>query len=208
MAYGEFLQGVVNGEKNILYINLSWGLGLGIILNGEIYGGKSGFAGELGHVNVFDNEIICHCGKKGCLETEVSGSALYRMLVERIQAGQSSVITHDITQLPPHEALNDIVDAINNEDLLCIELLEEIGQKLGRQIAGLINIFNPEIVVIGGVLSATGDNILQPVKSAVRKYSLNLVNKDSKIVCSRLHEKAGIIGACMMARRRMFEEIS
>ena len=87
MAYGEFLQGVVNGEKNILYINLSWGLGLGIILNGEIYGGKSGFAGELGHVNVFDNEIICHCGKKGCLETEVSGSALYRMLIERIQAG-------------------------------------------------------------------------------------------------------------------------
>ena len=208
MAYGELMQGGVNGEKNILFINLSWGLGMGIIVNGEIYGGKSGFAGELGHVSVFDNEIMCHCGKKGCLETEVSGGALYRMLIDRINAGQSSVITRDILNLPKQQALNEIIDAVMAEDLLCIELLEEIGQKLGRQISGLINIFNPELVILGGSLSTTGENILQPVKSAVRKYSLNLVSKDSKIICSRLKERAGIIGACMMARKRMFEEIS
>ena len=208
MAYGEYLQGVVKGEKNILYVNLSWGLGLGIIVNGEIYGGKSGFAGEFGHVNVFGNEILCHCGKKGCLETEVSGSALHRMLQERIQAGQSSIITEEVLKLPPHQALAEIIEAVNAEDLLCLELLDEIGQKLGRQIAGLINIFNPELVILGGILATTGDNILQPVRSAVRKYSLNLVSKDSKIICSRLHEHAGIIGACMMARRRMFEDFS
>lgn len=207
MVYGEYMQGGVNGEKNVLYVNLSWGLGLGIIVNGDIYGGKSGFAGEFGHVNVFDNEILCHCGKKGCLETEVSGSALYRMLKERIQSGQSSIITEEMLDQPPYQALTDIVEAINAEDLLCLELLDEIGQKLGHQIAGLINIFNPELVIIGGVLAATGDNILQPVKSAVRKYSLNLVSKDSKIICSRMREHAGVIGACMMARRRMFEEI-
>lgn len=207
MVYGEYLHGAVNGEKDILYINLSWGLGMGIIMNGQVYGGKSGFAGELGHVNVFDNEILCHCGKKGCLETEVSGSALYRNLLARIDAGQTSVIGPDIASLPQNAALSLIVDAVNAEDVLCLELLEETGTKLGRQIAGLINIFNPELVIIGGILSATGDNILQPVRWAVRKYSLNLVSNDSRIVCSKLAERAGILGACMLARKRLFEEI-
>ena len=101
--------------------------------------------------------------------------------------------------------LDEIIDAVSKEDVLCIEIIEEIGQKLGQQIAGLINIFNPELVIIGGALSLTGDYITQPVKSAVRKYSLNLVNKDTTIINSQLKDKAGIVGACMLARSRMFE---
>lgn len=101
--------------------------------------------------------------------------------------------------------LDEIIAAVNKEDLLCIEIVEEIGQKLGKQIAGLINIFNPELVIIGGTLSLTGDYITQPIKTAVRKYSLNLVNKDSAIITSKLKDKAGIVGACMLARSRMFE---
>ena len=97
------------------------------------------------------------------------------------------------------------MDAVSKEDVLCIEIIEEIGQKIGKQIAGLINIFNPELVIIGGTLSLTGDYITQPIKLAVRKYSLNLVNKDSNIMTSELQDKAGIIGACMLARSRMFE---
>lgn len=85
MTYGEYLQGCVKGEKNIIFVNVSWGLGIGIIIDGKIYTGKSGFSGEFGHINVFDNEILCHCGKKGCLETEASGSAIYRILQERIK---------------------------------------------------------------------------------------------------------------------------
>ena len=87
----------------------------------------------------------------------------------------------------------------------CIELVEEIGQKLGRYLAGLINLLNPELVIIGGVLAQDGRYILQPIKSAVRKYSLNLVNKDSVIALSKLLDKAGVIGACMLSRRSMFE---
>ena len=101
--------------------------------------------------------------------------------------------------------LDEIISATNKEDLLCIELVEEIGQKLGRYLAGLINLLNPELVIIGGVLAQTGDYILQPIKSAVRKYSLNLVNKDSVIALSKLLDKAGVIGACMLSRRSMFE---
>ena len=102
--------------------------------------------------------------------------------------------------------LSEIIEAINREDSLGIEIVEEIGQKLGKHIAGLINIFNPELVIIGGTLSLTGDYILQPIKSAVRKYSLNLVTKDSAILVSKLAEKAGVVGACMMARSRVFED--
>lgn len=142
------MQGCVKGEKDIIFVNISWGLGIGIIIDGKVYTGKSGFSGEFGHVNVFDNEILCHCGKKGCLETEASGSALHRILLERIGSGESSILSKRTAENPP--TLDEIITAVNKEDLLCIEIVEEIGQKLGRQIAGLISIFNPELVIIGG----------------------------------------------------------
>ena len=205
MTYGEHVQGCVNGEKNILFVNISWGLGIGIVIDGKIYTGKSGFSGEFGHINAFDNEILCHCGKKGCLETETSGSALYRILLERIAGGENSILSERVTETGNPLTLDEIITAVEKEDLLCIEIVEEIGQKLGRQIAGLISIFNPELVIIGGTLSLTGDYIIQPIKTAVRKYSLNLVNKDAVIIPSKLKSNAGVVGACMLARSRVFE---
>lgn len=205
MTYGEYMVGNVKNESNIIFINISWGLAVGIIIDGKLYQGKSGFAGEFGHINVFDNEILCHCGKKGCLETEASGLAIHRTLLERISAGANSILLKKEKSHAPI-FLEDIIDAVNKEDVLCIDIFEEVGQKLGRQIAGLINIFNPELVIIGGTVSLSGDYILQPIKSAVRKYSLNLVNKDSNIIISKLKDKAGIVGSCLLARRRIFEE--
>lgn len=205
MTYGEYLQGCVKGEKNIIFVNVSWGLGIGIIIDGKIYTGKSGFSGEFGHINVFDNEILCHCGKKGCLETEASGSAIYRILQERIKNGECSILSNRTNNQELPLTLDEIISAVNKEDLLCIEIVEEIGQKLGKQIAGLINIFNPELVIIGGTLSLTDDYIAQPIKTAIRKYSLNLVNQDSAITVSKLKDRAGVVGACMLARSRMFE---
>ena len=207
MTYGELMRGCIIGERHILYINLGWGLGLGIVINGVVYGGKSGFAGELGHVNAFDNEEMCHCGKKGCLETEVSGMALHRELLKEVRAGKSSILSARMMDNPDDVAVSEIVDAINSDDSLCIELIEDIGQKLGKQVAALINIFNPELVVIGGLLAGAQEYLLQPVRQAVRKYSLSLVNRDSKIVCSKLGEKAGVIGACLLARNQMLEQV-
>ncbi|MDE6085923.1 MAG: ROK family transcriptional regulator [Muribaculaceae bacterium] len=205
MTYGEYLRGSISNLRNILFINLSWGLGLGIIIDGKIYLGNSGFAGELGHYPCYDNEVICHCGKKGCLETEASGNAIHRKLVERVQRGESSILSRAITEDPSKVSLKDIIEAINHEDVLCIELLEEIAHNIGKHIAGLINIFNPEEVVIGGLLSQTGDYLVQPIRSSVRKHSLNLVNRDTNISLSRLKDKAGVIGACMLARTRLFD---
>lgn len=204
MTYGEYIQGAVKGEKDIIFVNISWGLAIGIIIDGKIYSGKSGFAGEFGHINAVDNNIICHCGKKGCLETEASGLALYRILMERINNGENSLLSERVKS-GEQLTLDDIINAIiKDEDMLCIEIIEEIGQTLGKHIAGLINLFNPALVIIGGELSLTGDYITQPIRTAIHKYSLNLVSKDSTIVTSKLKDKAGVIGACMMARSKMF----
>ena len=89
--------------------------------------------------------------------------------------------------------------------MLCIDALEALGSKLGEALAGVINIFNPELIVIGGMLSLTEDNLLQPVKMGIRKYALSMVQKDTKIRLSKLKDKAGIIGSCLLARRRFLE---
>ena len=205
MAYGEYLKGSVKSLKNVLFINASWGIGLGMIIDGKIYLGKSGFAGEFGHVHMYDNQVICHCGKKGCLETEASGAAMFRKLIERINSGEISVLSEEV-KTGKDITLEAIVEAVNDEDILCIELIEDVGVNLGRAIAGLINIFNPDAVVVGGLLSLTGDYFIQPIKTAIRKYSLNLVNKDTVVCASTLKGKAGMVGACMVARSRLFED--
>ncbi len=205
MAYGEYMKGVVEGEQDVLFVNISWGLGIGIIIDGKPYYGKSGFSGEFGHFPIFDNELLCHCGKKGCLETEASGLAIHKMILERIANGESTILTDKVKDLSKL-TLTDIIKATNLEDPLCIEIVEEVGYKLGKYIAGLINIFNPELVVIGGQVAETEGFVLLPIKSSIRKYSLNLVNKDSEIVLSKLKNKAGVIGACMIARSRLFLE--
>ncbi len=201
-AYGEYMKGVVDGERHVLFVNMSWGLGLGILLDGELYKGKSGFAGELGHTHMFDNGILCHCGKKGCLETEASGSAVQRIVRQRIEAGETSWLTQcggDIY------SLENILDAVAHEDPLCIDVVEHVGLTLGESVANLINLFNPDLVVIGGILSRAGDFLLQSVSASVRRYSLSMVNKDTRLALSKLHERGGVIGACLLARKRVLE---
>ena len=202
MAYGEYMQGCAKGEKNVLFLNVSWGLGLGIIIDGNLYKGKSGFSGEFGHMHAFDNEILCRCGKKGCLETEASGSAFYRIFKERIRNGETSILK---TKTGDGITLHDLVKATNQEDPLCIDILELIGHNLGMHVAGLINLFNPELVILGGTLSLTGDFILHAVRSAVLKYSLNLVNRDTQLCISKLKDRAGVVGACMLARNNVLQ---
>jgi len=202
MAYGEFMNGIVGDEKNVLFVNCSWGLGLGIITNGQLYYGKSGFSGEFGHLSVFDNDVICHCGKKGCLETQASGSYIHRRFLEKMAEGYTSILDKKKKKGEPITQ-EDILDAALKEDMLAIELIEEVGNTLGKHIAGLINLFNPELVIIGGVVALTGDYLLLPIRSTIKKYSLNLVSKDTGIKLSKLGDKAGVIGACLLARSKM-----
>lgn len=202
MCYGEYMSGVVKGEKNVVFINCSWGLGVGIVTDGKLYYGRSGFSGEFGHTSAFDNEVMCHCGKKGCLETEASASFVHRKLMEKIAEGNSTILQKKLSK-GENITVEDIIDATLKGDMLAIELVEEVGNTLGKHISWLINLLNPELVVIGGTLSLTGDYLLLPIKTAVRKYALNLISKDTGIILSKLGENAGVIGACMLARKKM-----
>jgi predicted NBD/HSP70 family sugar kinase len=172
------------------------------VTNGKLYYGKSGFAGEFGHTPFFDNEIICACGKKGCLETEVSGMAIEQKIVHRIEQGVNTILRekYDAGQMIH---IDDVVNAAKKDDTLSIELIEEAGEKVGKSIAFLINIFNPETVIIGGNLSKAGEFLMLPLKSATNKFSLNLVYKDTKFRFSQMSENAGALGAAMLIRNRI-----
>ncbi len=201
MAYGEFYSGILKEERDVLFLNLDYGIGLGILIDGQVYYGKSGYSGEVGHIPLFENEILCHCGKKGCLETEASGWALTRMFKQKLQEGSTSVLSgqHKSRDIE----MEDIIKAANNDDVLAIELIEEVGRNIGRGIAILINIFNPQLVILGGSLTETGDCIRLPIKSSINKYSLNLVNNDTQLKMSKLGQHAGVIGSCLLVRDKI-----
>lgn len=206
MAYAEYTHGDTNGAKNALFINITRGVGVGIVIGGKLYYGKSGFAGEFGHIPFFDNETICHCGKKGCLETEASGAALENKFNYSLQQGASSILS-DKYRRGERVVLSDIIDAAHKDDVLSIDLITGIGEKLGRGIGVLINLFNPELVVIGGTMAEVGDYLMLPIRTALNKYSLSLVNKDSILKLSSLGDLAGVIGAAQLTRNRILEII-
>ena len=203
MTYGEYNCGVVKDEKDVIFVNIGHGVGIGIICNGKLYYGKSGYSGEFGHSPVFNNEIICHCGKKGCLETEISGMALERKFKKALENGSISILSGK--KAMDEITIDDILRAISeNEDTLGIEIIEEIGNELGRYLSLLINIFNPELVVLGGALAETGMYLRLPVKTSIHKYSLSLVSLDMELKMSSLKSKAGVIGACYILRDKLF----
>lgn len=202
MTYGEYICGISNGVRNMLYLNVSWGLGMGMIVDGKLSYGKSGFSGEIGHFPLLDNNCICHCGKMGCLETGASGSAVYRIFMDRLKEGRTSTLSDKFNR-GENIQIQEILAAVNEEDVLAIEVIEEIGTTLGRAIAGLINLFNPELIIIGGMISETKEYLLLPIKSAVQKHSLNIINSDTTIKFSKLGKKAGAIGSCMLSRSKL-----
>ena len=207
MAFGEYHEGVVDKEQNVIYVNYGWGVAIGIITDGNIYYGKSGYAGEFGHSNIFDNGIICQCGKMGCLETEISGWALVNQFKEAISAGkQSKVVLDENSKSLQHHAI--IMGALQQEDALCVELVSKQSEKMGRYLSMILNIFNPELLVVGGDFSQLGDYVLLPIQSALKKYSLGLVNRDVKLKKSSLGGRAGVIGACCVVKEKMLTDLT
>ena len=206
MAFGEYREGGVEGEQNIIYVNYSWGVAIGIITDGKLYYGKSGYSGEFGHSTILDNGILCQCGKLGCLETEISGWSLVNQFKEAIKEGKHSKIVLDENSTTlQHHAI--IAGALNLEDNLCVELVSKQSEKMGRYLSIILNIFNPDLLVIGGDFSLLGDYTLLPIQSALKKYSLGLVNRDVKLKKSSLGRRAGVIGACCVVKEKMLSSL-
>ena len=202
MTYGEYMTLGKKTDKDMIFFNLSWGLGMGMILNGKLYYGKSGYSGEIGHFPLLDNNVICRCGKVGCLETGASGSALHNMMVERLKSGSRSSLSKIFEKKGDIE-LDEILNAVCDEDVLAIDCIGKIGRTLGRGIAGAINIFNPGLVVIGGRLIVGKEYLLLPIKTEVNKLSLHRVSSDTEIVLSELGRKAASVGDCLLSRSKV-----
>ena len=206
MAFGEYKEGVVDLEQNIIFLNYSWGVAIGMITDGKLYYGKSGYSGEFGHSTIFNNGIMCQCGKLGCLETEISGWSLVKQFQEAIAEGKQSQISIDENLIAlQHQVIID--GALKLEDSLCVDLVTKQSEKIGRYLSILLNIFNPDLLVIGGDFARLGDYVLLPIQAALKKHSLGLVNRDMKLEKSTLGPRAGVIGACCIVKEKMLSTL-
>ena len=194
-ALGESCFGAGRGFNNILYVTVSTGIGGGIILDGQLYTGTDGCAGEWGHMTIVPEGPKCHCGNFGCLEALASGWAITKDAVTRINAGQVSMIT-DIVEGRIDDITAEIVGkAAKRGDRLACDIVDAAANYLGIGLSNLVNIFNPELIVIGGGLSKMGNLLLCPARRVIRERAFLLPAKTVRIVRASLGSNAGIVGA-------------
>ncbi|MBN2237075.1 MAG: ROK family transcriptional regulator [Bacteroidales bacterium] len=206
MALGEQVFGAAKNKENVLCINICDGIGMGMIVNGKIYEGKSGYAGELGHINVVEDGLLCTCGKKGCLETVASGTALIEHAQKGILEGKQSVLVEMVANNLDDIHVSTIIDAVHNGDAFAIELISQAGYYLGKGIAGLIHIFNPEAIIIGGKVASAKHFLLDSIQQSLNKYTIYRLKQDTEIIASELGGKVKLLGAVAMVMNRLFEQ--
>lgn len=190
MTQGEAMFGLAKGKTNILCLNIGAGLGMGMILGGKIFQGTSGFAGEFGHIKMLDKSHQCYCGKNGCLETFCSGPALERQALEELAKGSTSALGS--IEKPTYE---EIIRAAIADDYLAIRLISDCGYWLGKGLATLIHLLNPEMIILGGAVSAAGNILLDPVNQSLNEYAISKVRREATILTSNLGDKAALYGA-------------
>ncbi len=194
MALGESWFGLARNKSNVLCLNVGSGIGLGMIMNGELYQGFSGFSGEFGHIQIDPDGELCDCGKIGCLETVASGSALVAKAKSKIGAGKNSIIKKLVNDDIEKINLPVIIKAAHQGDQYAIELIEEAGGYLAWGMAILIHLLNPEIIIIGGDMAGAGNLLSDPVQQKLNKYTINRIRQDTTIYISDLKEHAGLLG--------------
>jgi glucokinase len=187
-AYGEWSCGAGKGRNDVAYITLGTGLGCGLVLSGKLFRGTSGYAGEFGHTVVEPEGRPCACGAVGCLETRVSGKGIV----------QSAREAH-FAEGTPFTA-EDVYNAAIRGDKIAVNVFQETGRYLGIACSNLINLLNPEAIVIGGGVMASGDLLLGSAREEVTRRAFAPSAADCAILQSHLWPDAGIIGAAMLAR--------
>jgi predicted NBD/HSP70 family sugar kinase len=192
-AFGEYRFGLAKEKSHVLSVNVDWGVGLGIVINGEIFDGASGFAGELGHIQVNPEGVLCHCGKVGCLDTITSASSLLKNIKEGLRNGQVSKLGEYKDQLE-NINLEMVIDAAQQGDAFAIDIIHNIGLELGKGLSIAVHLFNPQIIIIDGVLSKAQKLIVNPIEHAINKYCLTDFKEDLSIEISQLSEDAKIYG--------------
>lgn len=191
---GEHRFGYAVDKSQVLTINIDWGVGLGIIINGEVFNGASGFAGELGHIQVKPDGMLCHCGKVGCLDTITSAIALIRQAKEGINSGRATILKQIVNGNLDLLETSHIIEAVHAGDEFSIDLLSTVGTELGKGLATAVHLFNPEVIIVGGLLAEAGPFISNPIEQAINKYCLSDFKNPLSIHISKLGAKARLLG--------------
>ena len=193
-ALAEWRFGQARGLSNAMVVNIGWGTGLGMIVNGSFFRGHQGFAGEFSHIPLCDNNVLCECGKRGCLETETSLLTLASRALEELRQGKKSRLKAE--GLPyMGEA---ILDAAARGDQLGIELLSDMGYTLGKGIAVLLHILNPELVVLSGRGARAGKILLAPIQHSLNQFCIPRLMTGTRLEVSGFAEDAPLIGAAAL----------
>jgi glucokinase-like ROK family protein len=198
MAIGERHSGVARSVDNLLFVKIGTRVGCGIVLNGHLYRGADGRAGEIGHIPVDSRGPVCPCGNVGCLDMLVSGGALGRMGIAAARAGTSPALAARFADAGLVTA-RDVAQAMAAGDPVCVELARTGGRRLGTVLAGLVNIVNPAMIVIGGGVAGLGHPLLTEIRSVVYRRSMPVATGDLPIVRSELGPRAGVVGAAVLA---------
>lgn len=208
MTLAEFKFATDHHHKNVLGLFIGWGIGLGIIIDGKIYQGASGFAGEFSHSPIFESrDVSCICGKKGCLEAVASGTAIVKMAEEAIKLDKDSILARLARNQEGSIMPNLVVEAALSGDQRAITILSEAGLDLGRGISILIQILNPELIIIGGSVAEANQYLITPIQQALNIYSMAKSRENSQLALYQLGEDVGLLGGVAVVNEKLFEEL-
>jgi len=205
MTLGEARFGAGRGRRNLIGVNVGRGVGAGLILNGQLYRGQRGGAGEIGHTTIDPDGPVCPCGNNGCLEVLASGPAIAAAAIRAVSTGVSTRIRDLVGGKIENITAEVVSEAANAGDVLARRLIAEAGRCLGIGIANAVNLFSPEMVVIGGGVSRAGELLMEEIRNTVRKRAFTTMVNLPEIVPSALGEDASGIGAAALVLEVMLE---
>jgi len=197
IALAESRQGIARAKQNVMVINIGWGVGLGMILNGKLFRGENGFAGEFSHIPLFTNNKICSCGKMGCLETETSLLVITQKAIDGLAEGKLSSLKN-LTTGNIEKSTNQIMNAALYGDKFAIELVSEAGYNIGRAVAILVHLLNPELVLLSGRGSVGGKLWITPIQQALNEHCIPKIAENLGIKISTLGYQAELFGAAAL----------
>ena len=205
-GFAEFTFGLARQRKDVLVISMDWGIGLGVLIDGKMYQGSSGFAGEFGHIPLVEDGILCTCGKRGCLETVASGMALSRMAREGLNDGEYSTLRQFSDMQNERLLPQTIIEAANRGDQFAIKILSKIGISLGKGIAIVIQLFNPELIIIEGKFAEAEKFITTPIQQSINTYCMPQLREKTEIKLSGLGEDSVLLGSVATVMENIFKQ--
>lgn len=206
IALAELKFGAAKSMLNAMVINLGWGIGLGMIINGSLFRGDNGFAGEFSHIPISEENILCSCGKQGCLEGVASLLAVAEKAIIGIKEGRASSLAYIEKLNSKVEVGNAILKEANKGDKYAVELISDAAYKIGRGLSILIHIINPKVIVLSGRSVKVAKLMLAPIQQALNKYCLPRLFVDTEIKVSKLGFDAELIGASILVMQNFGKE--